>query len=247
MGIVLANAAKTQLAGVFGSFGWSGEAVDLLENKFRNAGYKMGFEPIRVKFTPTDAVLKTCEEAGTDFAQALKKAKRKSKKVRQAQGITSDVDRTAQAVGRLVGSMCIVTTKKEEVSGAMLASWVSQATFNPPGLTVAVAKERAIESLLYKGNSFVLNVLPEGKHIPLMKHFLKPFAPGEDRFAGVETAEADNGCPILNDSLAYVECQVANRMECGDHWLLYAVAQQGKVFDSDAVTAVHHRKSGTHY
>lgn len=247
LGIVLANAPKTQLAGAFGSFGWSGEAVDLLENKFRNAGYKFGFEPIRVKFTPTDAVLKTCEEAGTDFAQALKKAKRDRKKVRQAQGIDSDVDRTAKAVGRLVGSMCIVTTKKEEVSGAMLASWVSQATFNPPGLTVAVAKERAIESLLFKGNSFVLNVLPEGKHIPLMKHFLKPFAPGEERFEGVATEEADNGSPILSDALAYVECQVANRMECGDHWLIYAVAEQGKVLQSEGVTAVHHRKSGTHY
>ncbi len=246
LGIVLANAAKTQLAGAFGSFGWSGEAVDLLENKFRNAGYKFGFEPIRVKFTPTDAVLKTCEEAGTDFAQALKKATRDRLKVRQ-KGIESDVDRTAKAVGRLVGSMCIVTTKKAEVSGAMLASWVSQATFNPPGLTVAVAKERAIESLLFKGNSFVLNVLPEGQHIGLMKHFLKPFAPGEDRFAEVATETAENGSPVLSDALAYVECQVANRMECGDHWLIYAVAEQGKVLQSDAVTAIHHRKSGTHY
>ena len=246
LGIVLANAAKTQLAGVFGSFGWSGEAVDLLENKFRNAGYKFGFDPIRVKFTPTDAVLKTCEEAGTDFAQALKKAKRDRKKVRQTQGIDSDIDRTAKAVGRLVGSMCIVTTKREEVSGAMLASWVSQATFNPPGLTVAVAKDRAIESLLFKGNNFVLNVLPENQHIPLMKHFLKPFAPGEDRFEGVATEEANNGSPILTDALAYVECQVANRMECGDHWLIYAEAEQGKVLQ-EGVTAVHHRKSGTHY
>ncbi|WP_019505342.1 diflavin flavoprotein [Pleurocapsa sp. PCC 7319] len=247
LGTVLANAEKTQLAGAFGSYGWSGEAVDLLENKFRNAGYKFGFDPIRVKFTPTDAVLKTCEEAGTDFAQALKKAKRQRKKVRQAQGIASDLDRTEQAVGRLVGSLCIVTTKKDELSGAMLASWVSQATFNPPGLTVAVAKERAIESLLYTGNSFVLNVLPEGKHIPLMKHFLKPFAPGEDRFEGVATEEATNGCPILTDALAYVECTVNNRMECGDHWLLYAVAEQGQVFQSEGVTAIHHRKSGTHY
>jgi flavorubredoxin/flavin reductase (DIM6/NTAB) family NADH-FMN oxidoreductase RutF len=247
LGIVLANAAKTQLAGAFGSFGWSGEAVDLLENKFRNAGYKFGFEPIRVKFTPTDATLKTCEEAGTDFAQAIKKVQRDRQKVRQTQGIDSDVDRTAKAVGRLVGSMCIVTTKKAEISGAMLASWVSQATFNPPGLTVAVAKDRAIESLLFKGNSFVLNVLPEGKHIPLMKHFLKPFDPGEDRFQDIATAEASNGCPILQDALAYVECQVANRMECGDHWLLYGVATQGNVLQADGVTAIHHRKSGTHY
>lgn len=73
LGIVLANADKTKLAGVFGSFGWSGEAIDLLESKFRNAGYKLGFEPIRVKFKPTDETLKFCEETGTDFAQALKK------------------------------------------------------------------------------------------------------------------------------------------------------------------------------
>jgi flavin reductase (DIM6/NTAB) family NADH-FMN oxidoreductase RutF len=110
-----------------------------------------------------------------------------------------------------------------------------------------VAKDRAIESLLFKGNNFVLNVLPEGKHIPLMKHFLKPFAPGEDRFTDVATEEANNGCPILSDALAYVECQVANRLECGDHWLLYAIAQQGNVLQPDGITAIHHRKSGTHY
>ena len=33
LGIILANAAKTKLAGVFGSFGWSGEAIAMLENK----------------------------------------------------------------------------------------------------------------------------------------------------------------------------------------------------------------------
>ena len=246
LGIVLANADKTKLAGAFGSYGWSGEAIDLLESKFRNAGYKLGFEAIRVKFKPTDSVIKTCEEIGTDFAQALKKVKRDRTKSRKTTANT-DVDRTTQAIGRLVGSLCIVTTKQEEVSGAMLASWVSQATFNPPGITVAVAKERAIESLLHTGNNFVLNVLQEGEHIPLMKHFLKPFAPGEERFEGVETETATNGCPVLKDALAYVECNIANRMECGDHWLIYAVAQSGKLLQSEGVTAVHHRKSGNHY
>ncbi len=246
LGIVLANADKTKLAGAFGSYGWSGEAIDLLESKFRNAGYKIGFEPIRIKFKPTDLVLKTCEETGTDFAQTLKKALRDRTKSRKTTANT-DVDRTAQALGRLVGSLCIVTTKKAEVTGAMLASWVSQATFNPPGLTIAVAKERAIESLLHTGNHFILNILQEGKYIPLMKHFLKPFAPGEERFEGVATTTASNGCPILQDALAYIECTIANRMECGDHWLVYAIAQNGKLLQSDGITAIHHRKSGNHY
>jgi flavorubredoxin/flavin reductase (DIM6/NTAB) family NADH-FMN oxidoreductase RutF len=245
LGITLANADKTKLAGVFGSFGWSGEAIDLLETKFRDAGYTFGFETIRVKFKPTEVTLKYCEEAGIDFAQAVKKLK-KSRKPKSSVS-SSQADRVEQALGRIVGSLCVVTTKQEEVTGGMLASWVSQATFNPPGFTVAVAKDRAIESLLHRGNKFVLNILQEGNHIGLMKHFLKPFSPAEDRFAGIEWESAENGSPILKDALAYLECEVDNRMECGDHWVVYAVVEKGHLLQQQGVTAVHHRKSGSHY
>ena len=244
LGITLANADKGKLAGVFGSYGWSGEAIDLLENKFRGGGYQFGFDPIKVKLTPTQATLKTCEEAGTDFAQAVKKAQKR----RQPRNSVnqSQTDRLQQALGRIVGSLSIVTCEEEELSGAMLASWISQATFNPPGFTVAVAKERAIESLLHQGSYFVLNILKEGDHLGLMKHFLRPFSPGQDRFDGLKTQVADNGCPILEDALAYLECKVGDRMECGDHWVIYAIVTKGEVLQ-DGVTAIHHRKSGSHY
>jgi flavorubredoxin/flavin reductase (DIM6/NTAB) family NADH-FMN oxidoreductase RutF len=244
LGLVLATANKTKLAGVFGSYGWSGEAIDLIEGKLKDAGFSLGFETIRVKFKPTEVTLQTCEEAGTDFAQALKKAKKT--RTSRPSGLSNQGDRTEQAVGRIVGSLCVVTTKQGDLSGAMLASWVSQATFNPPGLTLAVAKDRAIESMMYNGGQFVLNILPQGKHLGLMKHFLKPFSPGEDRFAGVSTEMAENGCPILADGLAYLECNVTNRMECGDHWVVYAEVNNGKLL-SDGLTAVHQRKSGSHY
>jgi flavorubredoxin/flavin reductase (DIM6/NTAB) family NADH-FMN oxidoreductase RutF len=238
LGIVLSTATNNKLAGVFGSYGWSGEAIDLIESKLKDAGYRFGFDTMRVKFKPTDVTLQLCEEAGTDFAQSLKKAK----KVRAPRQPATSVE---QAVGRVVGSLSVVTTKQGDVSSAMLASWVSQATFNPPGLTVAVAKDRAIESLMHTGNKFVLNILAEGKQ--LRKHFMKPFAPGEDRFSGVATQSADNGCPILSDALAYLECSIQNRMEAGDHWIVYASVDNGKVLAPDGVTAVHHRKSGNHY
>jgi flavorubredoxin/flavin reductase (DIM6/NTAB) family NADH-FMN oxidoreductase RutF len=246
LGIVMASATKLKLAGVFGSYGWSGEAIDLLENKLKDAGFQFGFETIRAKFKPTAATLQCCEEAGTDFAQALKKAQ-KARQPRQKVSLESQVDPTTQAVGRIVGSLCVVTTQQEDVSSAMLASWVAQATFDPPGLTVAIAKDRAIESLLHRGNPFVLNILGEGKHLGLMKHFLKPFNPGEDRLAGVTAKPAANGCPILEDAIAYLECRVESRMDCGDHWLMYGVVEDGVVQDSERLTAVHQRKSGSHY
>ncbi|MCC5663546.1 diflavin flavoprotein [Nostoc sp. CHAB 5784] len=240
LGIVLSSGDNSKLAGVFGSYGWSGEAFDLIEGKLRDAGYRFGFDTLKVKFKPDDVTLKFCEELGTDFAQALKKAK----KVRVPQQAATPVE---QAVGRIVGSVCVVTAKQGEVSTAMLGAWVSQATFNPPGLTVAIAKDRAIESLMYPGGKFALNILPEGNHQDYMKHFRKSFAPGENRFANFSTAVADNGCTVLTDALAYLECSVNQRLECGDHWVVYATVDEGKLLKPDAVTAINHRKTGTHY
>ncbi|MEQ9549426.1 MAG: diflavin flavoprotein [Coleofasciculus sp. G3-WIS-01] len=243
LGIVLSNAAKTKLAGVFGSYGWSGEAVDEIESKLLDAGYRLGFEPIRVKFKPDDETIQYCKEVGTDFAQALKKSK-KFRAPKQAVS-SAQIDRTAQAVGRIVGSLCVVAAQRGNVRSGMLASWVTQASFNPPGITVAIAKDRAVESLSHTGDSFVLNILKEGMNV--RRHFLQSFAPGDDRFAGLETEMAENGCPIIKDALAYLECTVQSRMDCGDHWLVYAVIDNGKVLQSTGMTAVHHRKSGNHY
>ncbi|MBC5795108.1 flavin reductase [Sphaerospermopsis sp. LEGE 00249] len=239
LGIVLSTATNNKLAGVFGSFGWSGEAVDLIEGKLKDAGYRFGFETIRVKFKPNEVTLQTCEEAGTDFAQALKRAAKKAVVARQP---ASNVE---QAVGRIVGSLCVVTATQGEVKTGMLASWVAQASFSPPGLTIAVAKDRAMENMTYTGSKFVVNILAEGREI--RKQFMKVYAPGQDRFAGLDTAEANNGGIILNGALAYLECTVKNRMEVGDHWLVYATVDDGKVLNQDSVTAVHHRKSASYY
>jgi flavorubredoxin/flavin reductase (DIM6/NTAB) family NADH-FMN oxidoreductase RutF len=240
LGTVLAIGDNSKLVGVFGSYGWSGEALGLVEGKLRDAGYRFGFDTLKVKFKPDEVTLKTCEEIGTDFAQGLKKAK----KVRVPQQAATPVE---QAVGRIVGSVCVVTAKQGEVSTGMLASWVSQATFHPPGITVAIAKDRAVESLMYPGGKFVLNILPEGVHIDYMKHFRKNFAPGEDRFGKFDTVTANNGCLVLTDAAAYLECSVHQRLECGDHWVVYATVDNGKLLKPDTLTAVNHRKTGRHY
>ena len=237
LGIILSTATKSYQAGVFGSYGWSGEAVDIISGKLKDAGYTLAFDPIRIKFTPTESTLQLCEETGTDFAQTLKQ----SKKVRTTLNPGSTVE---QAVGRIVGSLSVLTIQRGDVSTAMLASWVSQATFNPPGLSISVAKDRAVESYLYEGDRFVLNILEQGKQ--LRKHFMKKFAPAEDRFAGIQVEKTESGL-VLSDGLAYLECRVAQRMECGDHWLVYAVVENGKLLQSNGLTAVHHRKTASNY
>ncbi len=84
--------------------------------------------------------------------------------------------------------------------------------------------------------------------LPPCLQLLKPFKPAEDRFAGmeVETSEA-TGAVIIPQAASYLECTVASRMEAGDHWIVYAKVDNGKVLDDGAQSVVHYRKIGTTY
>lgn len=237
---ILAAANDKQVFGIFECYGGDDEPIDPLLNRFVNLGLKKGFPSIRVKDTPNEATYQLCEESGTDLGQLLTQ----SEKTKKLKAIDNELEK---ALGRISSGLYIITAQKGDLNGAMLASWVSQASFEPLGFTVAVAKDRAIESLMQVGDRFVLNVLEEDNYQHLMKHFLKRFPPGADRFAGVKTRTAENGSPILADALAYLECTVASRMECSDHWIVYNTIDTGKVSKPDSLTAVHHRKIGNYY
>ncbi len=237
---IVATANSKQSYGLCESGGGNDEPVATLRTQFQEAGVTEAFPPIKLDNGSSKAVYQLCEESGTDIGQWLTR----DRAVQQMKALDNDLDK---ALGRLSGGLYIVTAQKGDNRSAMLASWVAQASFKPLGLTIAVAKDRAIEPLVRVGDTFVLNVLEEGKYQHLMKHFLKRFAPGSDRFDGVNIQTAQNGSPILTDALAYLECKVQTRMECSDHWLVYATVELGRLSNADTQTAVHHRKVGNHY
>ncbi|MEM9977090.1 MAG: flavin reductase, partial [Cyanobacteria bacterium P01_D01_bin.2] len=237
---ILAAVNSKQTFGLFESYGGDDEPIDTLQSKLQDLDLKVAFDPIRVKDTPSESLYQLCDETGTDLGQGLAQAK----KVKKIKSLDADLQK---ALGRISSGLYIITAAKGEVTSAMLASWISQASFKPLGFTIAVAKDRAIESLLQVGDTFVLNILEEGNHLALMKHFLKRFPPGADRFAGIRTRPAENQSPILADALAYLECKVSTRMELNDHWLVYSTVEDGKVSKDEAMTAVHHRKIGNYY
>jgi flavorubredoxin/flavin reductase (DIM6/NTAB) family NADH-FMN oxidoreductase RutF len=240
LGTILGAVKEKQGVGVFETGGGNDEPAYPLINKLKDLGLNPVFPPIQIKDTPTENTYKLCEESGTDLGQWVTR----DKSIKQMKSLGADLDK---ALGRLSGGLYIITAQKSGVKSAMLASWVSQASFKPLGFTVAVAKDRAIESLMQVGDTLVLNVLEEGNFQGLMKHFLKRFAPGADRFEGIKTQLSASGSPILTDALAYMECEVQSRMEVHDHWIVYCTVNAGRVSKPDSLTAVHHRKVGNHY
>ena len=241
IGTLLAALQPKQWVATYDAYGGNDEPIDTVASQLRGLGQKEAFEPLRVRQVPDGNDYQRCEEAGTDLGQLLTRAKT----IAAMKSLDGDLDK---ALGRLSGGLYVVTARQEERASAMVASWVSQASFEPPGITVAVAKDRAIETLMQVGDRFVLNILREDNHQGLLRHFLKRFPPGADRFAGVSTLDGvAEGGPVLGDALAFLGCRVLQRMEGPDHWIIYAEVEQGNVADSQASTAVHHRKVGNHY
>ncbi len=237
LGLVLSTARTTKLAGVFGSYGWSGEAIDLIEGKLQDSNYRFGFTTLRVRFSPTEEILQQCRAAGGEFAQALKKSK-KLRSPRQSLAATQG-DRTEQAVGRIIGSLCVITTTDHQTHRAFLTSWVSQASFSPPGLMIAIDETQQAGCMMQPGDRFVLNILKEGRQ--LRRHFS---AHAEaNPLTQLQTRQAQNNCLILEEALSYLECTVQDCLETGDRWLVYAVIDHGQVLDVEGLTAIDYRKA----
>jgi flavin reductase (DIM6/NTAB) family NADH-FMN oxidoreductase RutF len=52
---------------------------------------------------------------------------------------------------------------------------------------------------------------------------------------------------MIEDALAHLECTVQSYLRSGDRTLIYAVVEQGEVSAKNGITAIQHRKSGSHY
>jgi len=63
---------KGKIAGAFGSYGWSGEAVPNIEERLKQLRFKIPVEGYRIKFNPSDEDLEGAYEFGKAFADALK-------------------------------------------------------------------------------------------------------------------------------------------------------------------------------
>jgi len=129
-----------------------------VSQRLKDGGLKMTADPIRCKFTPTEEVLSECEAAGTDLAQRIGKAKREqlqamvaaeegagaSKLEASSEGDVASKKSMLQAFGQIINSSCMLTFKPAEEGGQGMrvpVSWVSQASFDPPGLMIAVEKK----------------------------------------------------------------------------------------------------------
>jgi flavin reductase (DIM6/NTAB) family NADH-FMN oxidoreductase RutF len=148
-------------------------------------------------------------------------------------------------LGRVPSGLFVLTIAHEAGESGMLASWVMQAGFQPPMLTVAVKQGRYVSDWLTTRAPFVLNLLRDDQK-SLLSHFGRGFEPGEAAFTGLNIHHTADRVPVLSDSLGYLECRPKSHVDSGDHRIFLAEIVAGHLA-SEGQPYVHIRKNGMRY
>lgn len=95
--------------------------------------------------------------------------------------------------------------------------WVSQVSFEPQQVIVAVQKGHRVHDLLESGRVFSLNFLDASQE-DLARKFTQPLEQEDGTVGGSPyTPGGATGAPLFDEAFAHLECRVVGSMEAGDH------------------------------
>ena len=160
--------------------------------------------------------------------------------------VSNPTDSIASILGKVPSGIYILTARHEDKETGMLASWVMQAGFEPPTITVAIKNGRYVLDWLDAGVPFALNVVGEnGKS--LLGHFGRGFEPGQPAFDGLSLERSEGNVPLLTEgTIGYLLCTPNGSLESADH-RIFSAEVIGGALRGDEPPMVHVRNSGAHY
>ena len=102
----------------------------------------------------------------------------------------------------------------------MTINWASQVSFDPKLLAVSVEKTAYTHELIVEGGVFSLNLV-DREDRAIVRKFTKPVEVDLEArtLNGFPFHDGRTGAPILDQAVGYVECEVRQRVEVGNHTL----------------------------
>lgn len=149
----------------------------------------------------------------------------------------------SRALAKVASGLYITTGISRGVRVGMLSSFIEQAAFEPPMISMAIGRDRPLVDALADGGVFAINILGEHNR-DLLRVFVK--AAG-DPFEGHALVANAHGVPIFAEALAWLVCRVRGKMEAGDHWLYLAEVIDGALQKDKEQPMVRLRHNGFGY
>lgn len=138
-----------------------------------------------------------------------------------------------------------VTSRNGDEVNAMVLNWMTQVSFEPQLLAIAVQKTSFSFRLIEEGRAFILNVFNQ-EDFDLIKPITKGRSKNPEKMESINyRLDSITGVPILEDAAAYLECKVVSIHDVGgDHNIVVGeivnagVHKEGDVHDTLALSKI---------
>lgn len=133
-----------------------------------------------------------------------------------------------RVMGHFATGVTIITTvSKDGVPFGLTANAFTSVSLDPPLLLISVDKKAESWPHFEQSKVFTVNILGEEQE-GLSRKFA---VSGGDKFQGVAHRMGANGVPILEGSLAYLECKLYAVYDGGDHTLFLGEIEEAETRD----------------
>ncbi|MBI4597843.1 MAG: flavin reductase [Candidatus Omnitrophica bacterium] len=149
------------------------------------------------------------------------------------------------ALRKIPHGVYIVGVKNGSHVNAFTGTWFTQVSFTPPLVALGIKKDSHSFEMIRQGRVFSVNLLGKDQK-SVAEHFVKPATVVGEKLNDVKHRFGKTGAPILDEAIAYVECEVREiANEAGDHAVVIGeVVEAGVAKDEPALTLMD---TGWHY
>ena len=132
--------------------------------------------------------------------------------------MTSGIDQAGfrEALGHFATGITIVTALEDDLPVGFSCQAFAALSLDPPMVILAPARTSTSWPRIAKAGAFCVNILAEHQEA-LCHAFARS---GGDKFEGVGWTHGITGAPLIDRSLAVIECQLGDIFDGGDHELV---------------------------
>lgn len=138
-----------------------------------------------------------------------------------------------QVLRKITYGLYVATAMKGDQAAAATVNWISQASFTPPLVMMAVKADSGLHALLSDGAAVAVNILGADQK-QMAETFFRPTKLDGNTLNGVAFKAGATGAPLLDGVPAAFEAKVVNTVPGGDHTVFVLEVVEAHLNDPDA-------------
>jgi flavin reductase (DIM6/NTAB) family NADH-FMN oxidoreductase RutF/rubredoxin len=151
-----------------------------------------------------------------------------------------------EALFKITYGLYIVSSGNKNKGNGFISNTFFQVTSEPPRFASCCNKDNFTADLIKETGAFSVSVIHKDTDPDIISRFGYKSGKDTDKLNGLNIKYGETGVPIvLNDCIAFLECNVVQTIDVGTHYLFIGELLQAEIVDDskDALTYLYYRQA----